>query len=140
MAVRYEDIGTGFGPVRSYQFETGRLRAGVGDRRAGDRRARARAAEASRRRLARRRLSTAAVLLAVVVVILMGGGSSIASKPGAPDSVVLQQGDTLWGVATRFAPTGIDKRAYVDALYELNGIAGAPAAGQKIALPGPHQG
>ena len=134
MAVRYEDVKAGFGPVRSHQFETARLRARA------SRASRARVATASRRRVARRRLSTAAILLTVVVVILMGGGSSVASKPGAPDSVVLQQGDTLWGVATLFAPTGIDKRAYVDALYELNDIDGAPIAGQKIELPGPHRG
>ncbi len=124
MAVTYEEVEASFRPVRP-SLGAARIRA----------RARSR-----RRRVVRRRLSTGVVMVTIIVMVLMGGGSSIASRPGAPDSVVLKSGDTLWGLAERFAPVGIDKRAYVDAIYALNGISGAPQAGLRIELPGPGRG
>jgi hypothetical protein len=48
---------------------------------------------------------------------------------------VLRPGETLWDVAERFAPPGIDRRAYVDAVVELNGVEGSVAAGQRVRLP-----
>jgi LysM domain len=75
------------------------------------------------------------VVLAVVTATLLAGGTAPASRPGAPRAVVVHSGDTLWGIAERYAPDGIDKRAYVDALADLNELSGVPRAGQRIVLP-----
>ena len=86
--------------------------------------------------LARRRRALAAlVVVAVVAGTLLAGGTAPASRPGAPRAVVVDAGDTLWGIADRYAPSGIDKRAYVDALVALNDLAGVARAGQRIVLP-----
>ena len=83
----------------------------------------------------RRRSGTALVVLAVIVATLLAGGTAPASRPGAPRAVVVEAGDTLWGIAERYAPDGIDPRAYVDAVIELNELPGMPRAGQQIVLP-----
>ncbi|MGH2774860.1 MAG: hypothetical protein ACRDJT_05435 [Actinomycetota bacterium] len=86
----------------------------------------------------RRRLAALIAALAVVLGVILGGGTggiAVASKPGAPRTVVLQRGDTLWSVATEFAPDGTDPRAYVHALEEINGIEGAARAGAQLSLP-----
>jgi hypothetical protein len=86
----------------------------------------------------RRRLGVGLLLALVVVMGLQIGGvgnSAPASIDGAPRSVRLATGETLWDVAARYAPGSIDTRAYVDELIELNGLAGAPSAGAKIKLP-----
>jgi nucleoid-associated protein YgaU len=83
----------------------------------------------------RRRAGTALVTLAVIVATLLAGGTAPASRPGAPRAVVVAAGDTLWGIADRYAPDGIDRRAYVDALIEINELVGMPRAGQRIVLP-----
>jgi Tfp pilus assembly protein FimV len=98
------------------------------------------AARLRRQRLieGRRRLAILVAALAVVVGVILGGGSggtAVASKPGAPRAVVLQPGDTLWSIATEFAPDGIDPRSYVHALEQLNGLEGAPRAGIQLTLP-----
>ncbi|HZA40357.1 MAG TPA: LysM peptidoglycan-binding domain-containing protein [Actinomycetota bacterium] len=83
----------------------------------------------------RRRAGASLVVIAVVVATLLAGGSAPASRPGAPRAVVVESGGTLWGIAQRYAPEGIDKRAYVDAVVELNDLSGPPRAGQRIVLP-----
>jgi Tfp pilus assembly protein FimV len=98
------------------------------------------AARLRRQRLieGRRRLAILVAALAVVVGVILGGGSgetAVASKPGAPRAVVLQPGDTLWSIATEFAPDGIDPRSYVHALEQLNGLESAPRAGMQLTLP-----
>ena len=87
---------------------------------------------------ARRRLALGLVAVVVVAGVLLGGGiggTTVASRQGAPKTVVLQSGETLWDVATEFAPSGIDPRAYVDALQDLNHLTGAPRAGMQLHLP-----
>ena len=83
----------------------------------------------------RRRAGAVFVVLVVIGATLLAGGTAPASRPGAPRAVVMDAGGTLWGIAERYAPHGIDKRAYVDAVVELNALTGAPRAGQRIVLP-----
>jgi hypothetical protein len=98
------------------------------------------AARLRRQRLieGRGRLALLIAALTVVVGVIIGpltGGTAVASKPGAPRTVVLQAGDSLWSVATEYAPDGVDPRAYVHALEELNGLEGAARAGMQLTLP-----
>lgn len=88
-----------------------------------------------RMRARRRRAALAAVAVAVVLMSLLGGGSSVASRPGTPRAVTVTAGGTLWDLARRYAPAGVDRRAYVDAVIELNGLDGMPRAGEMLRLP-----
>lgn len=100
--------------------------------------ARGRAARQMRVVYLRRRLALAAVFLFIVLAWLTAGGvgnSATASKDGAPQRVTLAAGETLWDLADRYAPDGVDPRAYVDAIAEMNKIEGAPQAGQRLRLP-----
>jgi hypothetical protein len=127
MAVRSEELGRHEGfparPGRVVAFPTDRVRA---------RAAASRRAEVRRRRVAAIFLP----LLVVALIVATGpGGTSVASRSGAPASVVLEAGETVWDLAERYAPESVDSRAYVDAVLELNDISGAPAAGERIRLP-----
>lgn len=93
----------------------------------------------ARRQHVLRRLGLAAaaiVTIATMVVATGPGGSAVASRSGAPEGVVVAPGQTLWGLAERYAQPTVDRRAYVDALIELNGIEGAVQAGEHLKLPG----
>jgi Tfp pilus assembly protein FimV len=83
----------------------------------------------------RRRLALGLVAASVGVATLFGGGTGVASRPGAPRAVVVESGQTVWDIARAHAPAGIDTRAYVDAVVELNDLDGAPEAGQRLRLP-----
>ena len=93
---------------------------------------------APRRAVARRRLVVGVmVLLLTAALILATGpeGVAPASRAGAPARVTVGAGETVWDLAERYAPHGIDRRAYVDAILELNGLQGAPLAGERLKLP-----
>jgi nucleoid-associated protein YgaU len=85
----------------------------------------------------RRRAVAAAIALAVVAVGLLAGprGTATASRPGTPGAVTVRRGDTLWDLATRYAPEGMDARAYLDAVIELNEIDGSVPEGTRLRLP-----
>ena len=86
--------------------------------------ARVRRAAARERMLVRRRRS-------VVASIALAA----ASRPGTPRAVTVRRGDTLWGLATRYAPEGMDARPYLDAVVDLNGLEGTLQEGTRIRLP-----
>lgn len=88
--------------------------------------------------VARRRLVVGAagvVLVAALVLATGPGGAAVASRPGAPARITVAQGETVWDLAERYAPGGIDRRAYVDAILELNRLDGMPLSGQRLKLP-----
>ena len=124
MAIRREDLVPAGPSGQVVSFPTARVRARV-------RRQRHIA-------VVRRRIATGAFLVLLVAGWLLAGGTgntAVVSAEGAPKSVVVAEGQTLWELAAAYAPDGIDKRAYVDALLELNKLSGPPAAGAKISLP-----
>ena len=93
----------------------------------------------ARRQAVARRLGmlVLGVLVVAIFVLATGpGGSAVASRRGTPAAVVVAPGQTLWELAERYAEPGIDLRAYVDSIIELNGIRGAVQAGEHIKLPG----
>ena len=102
------------------------------------RRVRSAAARRARMQARRRRTATIAVALGLIVVFLLAtgpSGSSPASAPGAPRAVTVHQGDTLWSLAEAHAPEGMDLRAYVDVLEDLNDLEGGLVAGTRVKLP-----
>ena len=88
--------------------------------------------------VARRRLvvGLAGLVLVAALVLATGpGGVAVSSRPGVPARITVGQGETIWDLAERYAPHGIDRRAYVDAVLELNRLDGMPIAGQRLKLP-----
>ncbi len=78
-----------------------------------------------------------ATVVVAGMLLFAGGPSSVssASVSGAPAHVVVQPGETLWDVAGRYAPRGVDPRAYVDSVIALNHLDGMPQAGMRLRLP-----
>jgi LysM repeat protein len=73
----------------------------------------------------------------------LGSGASLAATTPGPgpgqlpssSSIVVQPGDTLWGIASRVAPNA-DPRATVQRLVDLNALPSVDLrAGQVLALP-----
>lgn len=91
-------------------------------------------------RLTRRgRLAAFAASLAALAVIVVGAGhiaDASASEQSAQHSVVVvQAGDTLWGIAKEIAPN-TDRRAVVHQIRQLNDLGTRSLqAGQSIVVP-----
>ena len=127
MALRQEDLEVRAPQATVYRFpaersEVARIRQGIASRRAARRRHRA---------------GLAAVVIAVMGLTLLGGGKE-AISPAAPAGqkvAIVQPGDTLWDIAERHAPEGMDVRAYVDFLMRGNDIGPVLQAGDRIRLP-----
>ena len=102
------------------------------------RRVRSAAARRHRMQVRRRRTALVATALALIVVFLLAtgpSGSAPASKASAPRAVTVQEGETLWGLAERYAPEGVDLRAYVDLLTQANDLDSGLRTGMRIRLP-----
>ncbi len=85
------------------------------------------------------------VMVALFLVALFAGGvlfgststraSGEAGAPRAYEYVVVQPGQTLWGIAKEVAPQD-DPRATIEAIRRLNALPDAGIeAGQRLALP-----
>lgn len=98
---------------------------------------------AARRRRARRavlvrRLAAVGLTLALVLGLVLasaGGPVEVASRAGAPETVVVEPGETLWDLAQRYAAGSTDPRAYVDRLIALNEVSGVAPPGTRLELP-----
>ena len=88
-----------------------------------------------------RRRRTVAIVGAALIAVLMSPLAAAAVRPGeapvppATRSVVVQRGDTLWGIAVRARP-GVDPRETVALIQASNGIdAGTLQPGQSLVVP-----
>ena len=93
---------------------------------------------------ARRRAGLVQLLaLGLAVALLLGAAGGLARgvltgapEPVAAGHVVLQPGETLWDVAVRSAPAGVDPRRQLDTLRRLNGFGpGALDAWTVVLIP-----
>jgi hypothetical protein len=93
-----------------------------------------------RRVFVRRRIAVLAALLAVLLLgTVVGLGAAAASAPDLEvgGQVVLQPGETLWDVAVRSAPPGVDARRQLADIRRLNGFSGGSLdAWTVVLLPG----
>lgn len=98
------------------------------------------AARPSGVRLTRRgRVVLLVLVLALGVVALVVGAASVSAttsaERGPVATVVVQPGQTLWGVAEQVAPDR-DPREVVHAIVEVNDLPGSVVApGQSLAIP-----
>ncbi|MFD0486882.1 LysM peptidoglycan-binding domain-containing protein [Saccharopolyspora spinosporotrichia] len=75
--------------------------------------------------------------LMVLLVGLVGPGSGMGDEPVPAGTAVVQvrTGDTLWGLAERFAPAS-DPRLVVDRIAQMNGLNGVTAeVGRPLVVP-----
>jgi hypothetical protein len=75
----------------------------------------------------RRRGGARLVAGGLAVALLLGAGVARAALDGPAETVVaghvvLQPGETLWDIAVRSAPAGVDPRRQLDTLRRLNGF------------------
>jgi len=81
-----------------------------------------------------------AFLVAVVVlspVVAVHVKNTSASPPERQVTYIVEQGDTLWGIAAQFAPHNLDRRVYIYKIRKLNDLT-SPALihpGQALLLP-----
>jgi hypothetical protein len=90
-----------------------------------------------RRRAGTPRILAVAVALLMGVAVLLGSGMLAApADPVATGHVVLQPGETLWDIAVRSAPAGVDPRRQLETLRRLNGFGpGALDAWTVVLIP-----
>ncbi len=92
-----------------------------------------------RRRTIGRRLVGFTLLAGLLLGGVVGGAHLAFGAPAEPavaGHVVLQPGETLWDVAVRSAPVGVDPRRQLDTLRRLNGFGpGALDAWTVVLIP-----
>ncbi len=92
----------------------------------------------TRTRPRRRALAVVAVIaaLALVVASLMGAVATGSSDLAVAGHVVLQPGETLWDIAVRSAPAGVDPRRQLEDIRRVNGFGpGAHDAWTVVLIP-----
>ncbi|MEK9897669.1 MAG: LysM peptidoglycan-binding domain-containing protein [Actinomycetota bacterium] len=76
-----------------------------------------------------------AIVIGAGQVAGASGSESEASKSPAPQVVVVQAGETLWGIAREVAP-GSDPRGVVRQIRQMNDLGTTPVVpGQSIVVP-----
>lgn len=84
------------------------------------------------------RLIAALVTVGLIAAGVLSTVMATAEEPVVAGHVVLQPGETLWDVAVRSAPAGVDPRRQLDAVRRVNGFGpGALDAWTVVLIPAP---
>lgn len=87
----------------------------------------------------RNRLNKLAVLIllwAAIIGVTNFHGNVASGKNRVPVTVVVETGDTLWGLARQHAPRGVDTRDYVYHIAQANNLKSSTVyPGQILELP-----
>ncbi|WP_235941386.1 LysM peptidoglycan-binding domain-containing protein [Paenibacillus puerhi] len=80
-----------------------------------------------------------ALLLVSGVMMLFGGDAdayAAESQPSSHVSIVVNSGDTLWGIASEYKSSNASIREYIYEIKKLNGLKDSSLrSGQKLLLP-----
>lgn len=78
----------------------------------------------------------AVIILAALALLILFAANSLKAKSYSETEIVVNQGDTLWSIASTYCPDTIDKREWIYETRKANGItdAGALRVGQVITI------
>jgi hypothetical protein len=79
-------------------------------------------------------VASAVVAVALAVGLTLGATAVSAPAPTVGTHVVLQPGETLWDVAVRSAPPGVDARRQLADIRRLNGFQGGAIEAWTVVL------
>lgn len=86
-----------------------------------------------------RKILRLSVLFAIWLTVMGGiflSGSPVRGEISQPAVIIVNSGDTLWGLAKTHAPRGMDVRHYLAEILQENGLANVLIyPGQEIVLP-----
>lgn len=79
------------------------------------------------------------IAVAAILLLSFTGFMTVFANAGEEvryENVVVNSGDTLWGIGTAYKPQGMDIREYVDHIQRLNGLSSSNIqTGQLLKLP-----
>jgi nucleoid-associated protein YgaU len=92
----------------------------------------------------RRTVAHHLVPIRLLVLLILAAGAFLlfslrveAGMPVVVDEVVVQSGDTLWGIASTASAPGEDVRETIARIMELNGLSSSTIRpGQRLVVPG----
>ena len=79
-------------------------------------------------------LTACGIIAAVAVAVVLLAGAGRAEREYSEETVTVQSGDTLWGIAGAYCPEDMDKREYIRAIEADNGCTSAIKAGDVLTV------
>lgn len=79
-------------------------------------------------------LLTVGLFVFCLAVLALNGEPTMAGVEWREERYLVRKGDTLWEIAGRYCPEGIDRREWIEAVVELNDMQDGLRAGDKITV------
>ena len=79
-------------------------------------------------------LTACGIIAAVAVIAVLLAGAGRAEREYSEETVTVQSGDTLWGIAGAYCPEDMDKREYIRVIEADNECTSAIKAGDVLTV------